>query len=228
MPHSALTPPRLLRRAGALLAAAVFWPVALAAAPPTIAFELHAVVVSDLAPGSEAVLHGVTRERHAYLWRLVTAREVLAADATGTARLDLPDGVGPISTWTAVDVVTGDFSIASPKGFAPEELLFPADGLGQSALGAWQVVRSHFERAEVLYVRPGTGAWWLVAVDGSGSDEDGRDDSALTASLEHAQPLWGDQPPPEQFAEGDVAVVVGLDTLDFFAARLVAPPGSAQ
>lgn len=215
--------PTLLRRLlpASLLAIAAAAP--LTAAPPALTFEPTAVVARGVAPGAEVVFHGVTREHQVYFWRLVQTREVVPADAEGVARLELPDGVGSISLWTAVDSGTGEFAVASPEGFTPTELTFPGNGIDRAANGAFRVVRNRFERAEVLYVRPGVGAWWLLGVDGGSSDEDGREDSALGLSLEQAQALWREEPAPEEFAAGDVVVAVSLDTLDFFAARLTAP-----
>lgn len=195
----------------------------LAAASPEITFEPTAVVASGVVPGAEVVFHGITREHQVYYWRLVQTREVVPADAEGVARLELPDGVGPISLWTAVDSGTGELEVASPEGFTPTELPFPGNGIDRAANGAWRVIRNRFERAEVLYVRPGVGAWWLLGVDGGSSDEDGQEDSQLGLSLDQARPLWRQEPPPEEFAAGDVVVAVSLDTLDFFAARLSAP-----
>ncbi len=215
--------PSLLRHLlpASLLAVAAAGP--LAAAPPEVTFEPAAVVASGVVPGAEVVFHGVTREHQTYYWRLVQTREVVPADADGLARLELPDGVGPVSLWTAVDSGTGEFGIGSPEGFTANELPFPGNGIDRAADGAFRVVRNRFERAEVLYVRPGVGAWWLLGVDGGSSDEDGREDSALGLSLDQAQPLWRAEPPPAEFAAGDVVVAVSLDTLDFFAARLTAP-----
>ncbi|HSL81273.1 MAG TPA: hypothetical protein VLF66_00770 [Thermoanaerobaculia bacterium] len=215
--------PRLLRRllSASLLAVVATAPAA--AAQPSVTFEPTAVVASGMAPETEVVFHGVTREHRVYYWHLVQTRDVVPADAEGVARLELPEGVGPVSLWTAVDSGTGEFGIGSPEGFTPNELPFPGNGIDRAANGAWRVLRSRFERAEVLYVRPGVGAWWLLGVDGGSSDEDGREDSQLGLSLELARPLWREEPPPEEFAAGDVVVAVSLDTLDFFAARLSSP-----
>lgn len=200
-----------------------------ASAAPELAFETHALVASGLAPGAEVVFHGVGREHQAYFWRLVQTREPVMADATGTARLELPeeDRVPPRSLWTVVDPATGELAIGSPPGFTPEEIPFPARGLGESEAGAWRTLRTDFQAMEILYVRPGSGAWYLVAVEGSASDDDLQEDSTLTVRLEDAEVLWGSEPAPRGLAPGDLVVAVSLDTLQYFAARLV-EPGSGQ
>ncbi|HUF77877.1 MAG TPA: hypothetical protein VMR44_03055, partial [Thermoanaerobaculia bacterium] len=189
---------------GALAAAPV--PLGRAAsAPPEIVFEAQSVVASGFLPAAEVIFHGVSRERHVYLWRLVQRRDVVAADAEGVARLDLPDGVAPLSLWTVVGPESGEFRIASPEGFTPTELPFPGNGLDRAQNGAWRVLRNRFERAEVLYVRPGVGAWYLVGVRGSDSDR-GRSEGRpeLTLELDQGEPFWRSEEPPEEFAEGDV------------------------
>lgn len=225
MPQATRSPFRTPRLASALLALLAL-PAALplAAAPPELAFEPEAVVASGLAPEAEALFHGVSRERRTYLWRLVQTREVVVADAEGVARLELPDGVAPLSLWTVVEPGSGEFAIASPEGFSPTELPFPGNGIDRGQNGLFRVLRARFERVEVLLVRPGEGAWYLVGVRGSDSDRArGQGRPELAVELDQGEPFWGGQEPPEELAEGDVVVAVNLDTLDFFAARLVAP-----
>jgi len=195
-----------------------------ASAPPRIVFEPDAVRASGFAPGADVLFHGVTRQHQEYFWRVVQTREVLSADAAGEARLEVAEGeVGPHAIWSVVDLATGDLALGTPEGSTAGEIPFPANGLGESEAGAWRVLRTRFERLEALYVRPGEGAWWLVAADGGSIDNDRREDSALSVRLEDARPLWGPEEPPRGLRPGDVVVAVSLDTLDYFAARLVTP-----
>lgn len=196
---------------------------AAASAPPVLVFEPEAVVARGFAPGEEVIVHGVSRHRVGYVWRLVQTREVVLADATGEARLELSEGLAPRSLWTAAGAATGEFYIASPEGFTPTEHAFPGNGIDRAPNGAWRRLRNRFERAEVLYLRPGVGAWWLLGTRGAESDRGRGHGPDLALELDQGQPLWGREAPPEQFAAGDVVVTVNLDTLDFFAARLVSP-----
>lgn len=195
-----------------------------ASSPPELVFEPEAVVARGLSPGAEVIFHGVTREHGGFFWRVVQTREVVLTDALGEARLELPAGeVGPLSVWTVVDPATGDFSLGTPAGSTAREVPFPADGLARTEAGLWWALRTRYERLEVLYVRPGEGAWWLTAIDGGSGDDDRREDSSLRASLEEARPLWGAEAPSPGFRPGDVVVAVSLDSLTYFAARLVDP-----
>ncbi|HSL81716.1 MAG TPA: hypothetical protein VLF66_03015 [Thermoanaerobaculia bacterium] len=196
-----------------------------ASAPPVLVFEPEAVVAGGFAPGEEVIVHGVSRHRVGYVWRLVQTREVVVADAAGDARLELSEGIAPRSLWTAASAATGEFHIGSPEGFTPTEHPFPGNGIDRAQNGAWRRLRNRFERAEVLYLRPGVGGWWLLGTRGAESDRGRGQGPDLALELDQGRPLWGSEPPPEEFAAGDVVVTVNLDTLDFFAARLVSPGG---
>lgn len=195
--------------------------------PLRIAFDSPAVTVTGAAPGAEVLLYGVTRERHPYFWRQVSERQVLTADAAGYASYEVTYEPDSRSLWIAAEAATGRFAIASAPGFEAEEIAFPGHGLARSETGLLRVLDSRFGRAELLYLRPGAGAWWNVAFDGAGSDSDGREDSAASLSLDAARSFWGSEEPPGEFEAGDLLVAVNLDDLRFFAARLT-PPSAAD
>lgn len=204
------------------------------ASPPLLRAELNltfdtsAVEIRGATSGGEVVLHGVSRWHETYFWRLVPTTEILQADASGAARAELPDGLAQRSVWFAVDTASGDFAIDSPEGFTPEEIGFPEHGLARDRGGAWRRIRSDWARAEVVYVRPGVGAWWLMSQDGAGGDADGLEGGGLSLDLDAARTLWRTEPPPSEIGADDVIFAVNLDSLAFFAARLVAPGSDRQ
>ncbi len=192
-----------------------------ASSPPEIAFEPDAVVVSGLGPAAEVILHGVSRYHDVYYWALVPTDEVLTADATGTLRYEVPDGVAPFSVWAAIDTGTGELGLASPEGSIAHEVAFPADGLAQAPGGVVRRLHTSWERAEVLFVRPGVGAWRGAASRGAQGSPTA---AGAEVDLASALPIEAAPAPPAELAVGDVVMAVNLDTLDYFAARLV-PPG---
>lgn len=196
-------------------------------APLSISFDGPAVVVAGAAPGGEVLLYGLTRERHPYFWRQVSERVVLLADASGSAAFEVAYQPDSRSLWIAAEAASGRFTLASAPGFTAEEVEFPGRGLVRSETGLLRVLESRFGRTELVYLRPGVGAWWSVAVDGAETDSDRREDEAASLSLDSAQAFWGLGEPPAEFAVGDVLVAVSLDDLRFFAARLT-PPGESD
>jgi hypothetical protein len=68
--------------------------------------------------------------------------------------------------------------------------------------------------AEILVVRPGTGAWTLRLGDGGPADEDGAADGRLEAALDRMAPLAGSPPPPSTFQKDDVVLVLDPNLLE--------------
>ncbi len=192
-----------------------------ASAPPEIAFDQDAVVVTGLAPNADVILHGVSRYRDTYYWAVLPTDEALTADETGTIRYEVPDGLAPFSVWAAVDAATGAFAIGKPEGSVAREVPFPNDGLAQAPGGVVSGLHTSWERVEVLFVRPGAGAWRGVGLSGNekappaGAEVDLA--SALPIQAATAAPTAGLTP-------GDVVMAVNPSTLEYFAARLM-PPG---
>ncbi len=192
-----------------------------ASSPPQIVFEPDAVLVSGLGPEAQVFLHGVSRYHDAYYWALVPTDEMLTADESGSVRYEVPDGVAPFSVWAAVDAATGELAIASPEGSIGQEVPFPADGLDQTPGAVVSRLHTTWERAEVLFVRPGVGAWRGIASRGGRSSPTA---AGAAVDLASALPIQAAPAPPAALVPGDVVMAVNLDTLDYFAARLT-PPG---
>lgn len=195
------------------------------ATPPRIAFEEHAVVVDGLAAGGRLVLSGAATGRDGYQRYLFRHEEVLTADATGAARLELERPLPAESVWFAVDLASGALAVAAPEGTDLREVAVPAGALRQALDGLDEERRYLY----VLLVRAAAaaaapeepGAWTMAVGDGAPSDGDGREDGRVSALLADLSPL-GDAgpPPPAQLAPGFVLVAVDAMTLDFYAVTL--------
>jgi hypothetical protein len=119
----------------------------------------------------------------------------------------------------AVDLASGELTLAVPEGGELHEIDFPQGGIGPT--GRWLDADRRF--LDVLLVRPGSagGVWGAGFGDGAAGDGDGLRNRHLRAALDHLQPIVeGAAGPPDRLATGDVVVVVDQDTLDVYAARL--------
>lgn len=191
-----------------------------AADEPAFTFEPSAVTVSGVAPDTPVVVFYVGRQGVDGVVRVVHGQEVVTADAAGQGHLSLENGVPPASLWAAVELASGAFSVAAPEGQPLREATLAADGLRADGQGRYHLLRDFREDLEVLYVRPGLGAWALSLRDGVGTDRDGREDGALSLSLDDLRGLRDGPGPPSQFAAGDVLIALDADRLEFFAFRL--------
>jgi hypothetical protein len=200
--------------------------VASAPAELAVSFEEAAVVASELSPGGEAVFFSVAREPQGYFTRIVRRSGVEGVDALGEARFEVSGGEVPLkSVWVVADVSTGAVSVAAPEGFTLRDVPFPGRAFEVGPPGRVNRLRHTAEAIDFLLVRPGVGAWSLVAWDLSPRDRDGRDDDRVLTALEDLEPVDVlTEPPPERFLAGDVLVAIDPRQLTFYATRLLATP----
>lgn len=204
-------------------AAAVLCSLPLAAqVPPTVRFDADALIAEGLPPGGSVAFFGVGREMVDFLPHRLAVWEVVTADATGTARLELERSVPAASTWAAVEMGGGEITLAAPPGTALREISFPTDAL-PAVLNRLDDGRSELT---VLWVRPAAegeqaGAWGGAVSDGSARDDDGSQNRGLRVRLDLLEPLAASPPPPAAVAAGDVLVAIDPDSLEVYAARLV-------
>ncbi|HEX4965587.1 MAG TPA: hypothetical protein VF173_32555 [Thermoanaerobaculia bacterium] len=193
-----------------LTLAVLLFPVASQAqAQPAITFEESAVVASGLSPGKTMVFFGVERRVDAeYSNDLYQRYQAATVAADGTARFTLEQPVALRSIWTAVDLETGNFALASPKGYRLARLAAaPSRLVAGSSSGPDEIVDNRGSLMG-LVVRPGVGAWTLAGADGGPGDADGASDGRLTLALDKLEPLPGSPASPAKVGASDLWFVV--------------------
>jgi hypothetical protein len=194
---------------------------ALCDAAPVITFEEEALVVAGASPNAAVAWIGVGRSHAGFTPQRLTLWQVVDADATGTARLELGRPVPAESAFVAVDLTAGEMVVAAPPGTPLREVDLPH----QAVPAGLRTLEDRRSGLAVLWARPaadGTGTAWGGAVsDGSDLDGDGREDRGVEVQLDRLQPLGASPAPPETLAEGDVLVGVDLETLETYAVRFV-------
>ena len=189
-------------------------------ASPSLSFEEQAVVISGLAPGGSVAVFGVSRGFNGFTGYVLRHDRVLAADAEGSARLDLE--LLPVqSVFAAVDLTTGEMGFGAPEPFSLEQRplgpeAIDAGGSGLTERGRWTYA---------LWVRPqadaGAGVWGAIVGDGGTNDADGVEDGVVRAAVSSFVPIEGiESAPPARLDGGDVVVVVDPETLEVAATRL--------
>lgn len=210
-------------RNGCLLTLLVsLWSVAAWSAPPShtppaIGFNGSGVAITGLAPGGPAIVFSVDRghrgamegyTRHDY--------RLSAADAAGNARVILPS-VPQISLWCVVDLTTGAYATAAPAGYAMRRLPFPANALRGASNAQLNRLRLKDEFLEVLWVRPGVGAWRASVGDGGLSDEDHAVDGHLSIVPKQMEPIGAAPPPPGHYLPNDTFILINPITMELLA-----------
>jgi len=173
-----------------------------------VTLEDRSVVASGLTAGKAVIWFGVELRVDAELSTKLTQRyDVGTAAADGTARLDLPEPVAPRAYWTAVDLDSGGFAVATPAGYRLAGPTKPSSldrGEGSKPDG---LIDSRPYLMGLL-VRPGVGAWSFAGGDGSPRDEDGRSDGHLRFALDKLDPLPGSPAAPAKSGGKDLWLIV--------------------
>jgi hypothetical protein len=196
---------------------------------PTVTLDEQAVLIAGSTPEGRLIVFSIGKPAGSLM--PVTARfeELVVADATGAAAVELASPVAERSVWAVVDVESGELALAAPGGSAVRQVSFPGRGVGLTR--RFLVDERRF--LEVLLVRPVagvpagedaaavSGAWGQSFGDGGEGDGDGALDGKIEALLARLRPI-GESPelPPAELRPGDVVVAVDPMTLEIYAAKL--------
>jgi hypothetical protein len=161
-----------------------------------------------------AIVFGITREtrgymngytRHDYLLRSV--------DALGNASVHL-NTVSPNAVWSVVDLQTGGYATAVPSGGAVRRKPFPADVLRAVNDAQLNRLLLRHDFLEILWVRPGVGAWLTSVGDGGSNDADHTLDGHLSIDATQMEPVGASPSPPARFLPTDTFIIVDPDTME--------------
>jgi hypothetical protein len=192
-----------------------------AAGPLRLTASPDAMVASGVTVKGKVVFLGITREIAPDDVAEIRRRlEVIAdEDSDGQATYKLDQPIDQRSMWVAVDVTSGDFDTAAPEGFRLRKVNWRGRGITNRPDGRDSVEDAR-AFAEVLVVRPGTGAWILRLGDGGPDDADGSPDGRLEAALDRMSPLAGSPEPPQRFQRDDVVVLMDPNSMEMTLAKV--------
>jgi hypothetical protein len=191
------------------------------AASPVLTFDSASLTAGGVTASGGVVFIAVTRVPKVYYQEIATFREVVTADASGSAVLPLDAPAPRRSVWVVVDLASGAFAVGTPEDFTLTEEALAASGIGLDLEGKPSRLELSHQAAEVLLVRPASGAWGATVVDGGALDQKPEVDGALEVGLGALTPLT-QAPPPSELLAGDVLVVLDPNTLTHLAATVTA------
>lgn len=184
------------------------------AAPLTLTFDAAGITASGATAAGEVAWFGVARVPRSHLQEVSTVLRLETADAAGTAALSLDAPAPARSLWLAVDLATGAVDAGTPASLRLVSSPLTTHNLSRSASGAANGLLLPQRQAEILWVRPASGAWAGRVTDGAGDDLDGTVNRGVALALRTLEPL-GTVPAPDTLQAGDVLVVIDPNQLTY-------------
>lgn len=171
-------------------------------ADPTIHFGPGGVVVRGTRAGAKVAWLGMIRERGPHHIGVRLTRG-LRTSASGEIEIAEP-GIGEAAAlWAVVDASNGAAAHAAGpklKDSAPQITIRAHVGAANVAVESAVI--------EILYVRPGVGAWTFGGGDGSARDADLTPNGVIVIPLAALQALDGQTAPPVAAENRDVIVAI--------------------
>ncbi len=182
-------------------------------AAPVLTFEERAVV-AQVTKGASTAWLAVVSEPSAYTPRTSEyARIIEDSDNDGIVRFEL-DAPKPVAVWMVVDMTNGQHAIGAPAGVILNRTTLRPSAVRSRGNNTHSGLVFASEALTLCWVvRPGAGAWRMIAEDGDDEDTDGRPDGSVTSELRRFRAVGTSAGPPEDFAAGDIIVTISLDGL---------------
>jgi hypothetical protein len=192
---------------------------------PALTVSAQAVTATGMTPGGTVVWLEMARKIAEYEPLYLRQQGEVQADAQGQAQLPVTETVPPVSIWIAVDLKTGAYATASPAGFSPLVFALAPGSLEVRGATLPDQLLDAADYAEVLLVRPGTGAWGKTVGRGGGADESDPSEPAFRLSLDRLDPLLAAHgPAPGKLQANDLIFVLHPAAMAIAAAAVGVQP----
>lgn len=141
-------------------------------------------------------------------------------DGDGTLHFTPESKVALRSVWIAVDFESGATAAAAQSRFPLILNEIPTTRFKKDAEGVIAELEQELRRMFLLLVRPGTGAWTLLARDGKAGDSDRAENARLTLRFADARAIEGEAAAPKHLKKNDVLVAIDQSRLDVYLAHI--------
>jgi hypothetical protein len=180
-----------------------------------LSFESQGVI-ARVTPRAQTAWLSQARRSFSGFHSIENRRTIIDADQDGVARWALPAPLASIGIWAVVDMTNGRLHGARPDGteFLPTPL-GNVDFLRDSS-GHYSWFDLPYSGAiQMMWVRPGVGAWVASAGEGAQGDHDGIGNGRLLVqAADFARFIVGSAAVPNAFERGDVVFGMRLGGFD--------------
>lgn len=208
---------RSIHALGVALALVLFTPFAFASNPNLqVTADDTTVSVRGATPNGKVLFIGFQRSAKGYETVFRRIERIIEADAAGRADLVLTGAPAHDSYFVAMDLTTGSFGSAVPKGQAARGRDLPSKALIKGNHGRVEAIEADCDHAYVVVLRPSIrGAFRGVVGDGGPTDTDGRANGRVELSAKKLEKLQGNDGPGDNLENGDVVFVFPTHRMTF-------------
>lgn len=181
-----------------------------AADVPQLSFNDRTIAVRGATASGPIVLFGVG-QRSTHYFTTIFDRAVLldGSNAESPFAIELDWAVPHTSVWVAVDLRTGQSTVAAPEGFSVPEARMPLHDVSTNA--TW--LELELPIVNILLVRPDVGVWTLHVGDGGASDVDGVQNGVIRIALSSMRNVVSDEADLARLAINDVLIAIDPNRL---------------
>ncbi len=175
----------------------------------SITFTKTTIAAAGVTPGGRVVLFGISREVTRRAPRIVKRQETLTdSDNDGTVTLTLPGGVPHRAIWILVDLASGRYAVLPTATYDNPPTPLTPDRIRNDNNGQLRKLEIPFTEAQIVFVRPGVGAWSMEGAKDSAVDENKGAPYGIRLDIGHMQPIADAPPAPNSFHNGDVLAFI--------------------
>jgi hypothetical protein len=191
-----------------------------AAAAPILIVQGDSLKASGLTPGRTLFIMGLSRDVVAHEPRMGHAEVELPSKSDGTFELKLLSAAPVQSLWLLIDIPTGRYALTSPGGVLPAPMEFPRNALKSNGSGEIHHIEANLVYVDVVWIRPGVGAWRKTVGDGGRFDADGKPDGKTQLSVDDMKPVGESLDHPKKIEKGDTIFIFNPRTLAWFVTEV--------
>jgi len=216
---------RLARAAKRMVVGCTGVVVAIAAAADVSAVQMtvdtQGIELRDVTSGGEVVLFTASLAQHrGSLRRMSEVQRIADDDGDGRITVAVSKPYPLQTICVAVDLASGRAVIATRVGYEPRRIDFPSELRKKDAVGMLGFDGLERLGAEMLIVRPKSGAWRLRAAEGGAEDGDRLNDGKLMLLSSDAIPVGPSGSAPRHLKKGDVVAVIDGGRMEVFLTEI--------
>ena len=191
-------------------------------APLAASFDGAVLRITGVTPGGTVALDGALLEPQSEVHerQLRIEQTIADPDRDGIVTYTYERNIPRQSIWGVVDIASGRYVIATPPTYRRQELPFPSNAVKNTPADEFDELTHGFFLLQVLWVRPGEGAWVSMSADGGAGDSDKKNNGKTETSLSYFRPISANTPVPKKIKKDDVLIFIDAFDMAFTSTKV--------